>query len=235
MNSSELDHSPPSAAGRTGAGTADPAGPDLTLTGVTDEELAGAAAAGDTEAFTELVARLSPPLLRYLRRMVPDPQTAEDLAQDTLLDAWRGLPDFAFRSSTKTWVFAIAHRKTVDFRRRRRDIPTAEEQFFDVAAPEPLPSDEALRKTLVEALGGELNTLPQNARAVWWLREVEGLSLTEISRVLQISTGSVRGHLQRTRRYLAARLAPWRPGGGEPTSTDSRHGGKESRREQRDR
>lgn len=182
------------------------------LSELSEDELAQVAAVGDTEAFTELVTRLSPPLLRYLRRMVSDPQVAEDLAQDTLLDAWRGLPDFGFRSSVKTWVFAIAHRKTIDFRRRRRDIPTDDTRFVDLAAAEPIPLDEVLRQTLVEALHAELHTLPQTARAVWWLREVEGLSLTEISRVLQISTGSVRGHLQRSRRYLATRLAPWRPG-----------------------
>lgn len=199
VNSSESGHSSPASG--------------LALGNLSDDELAAAAAVGDTEAFSELVARLTPPLLRYLRRMVPDSQTAEDLAQDTLLDAWRGLPDFGFRSSVKTWVFAIAHRKTIDYRRRRRDIPTDDIQFADLAAAEPLPSDEAMRQTLVEALGTELLTLPQNSRAVWWLREVEGLSLAEISRILQISTGSVRGHLQRSRRYLATRLEPWRPGG----------------------
>ena len=158
---------------------------------------------------------MSPILLRYLRRMVPDPQTAEDLAQDTLLDAWKGLPDFAFRSTFRTWMFAIAHRKTVDHRRRRHDIPTADEHFADLAATEPLPADEVMRSTLVEALRVELGHLPSTSRAAWWLREVEGLSLTEISRVLCISTGSVRGHLQRSRKFLATRLAPWRTGAPE--------------------
>jgi RNA polymerase sigma-70 factor (ECF subfamily) len=183
----------------------------LAVADLSDEELAAAAGVGDTEAFTELVTRLLPVLLRYLRRMVNDPQVAEDLAQDTLLDAWRGLPDFAFRSTFKTWMFSIAHRKTVDHRRKKRDIPTDDTRFVDLAAAEPLPSDEALRHTLVDALGVELRSMPQTSRAVWWLREVEGMSLSEIARVLNISTGSVRGHLQRSRKYLATRLEPWRP------------------------
>ena len=75
---------------------------------MSDDDLAGAAAVGDQDAFEILVTRLSPGLLRYLRRMVTDPQIAEDLAQDTLLDAWKGLPDFEFRSTFRTWMFGIA-------------------------------------------------------------------------------------------------------------------------------
>ena len=220
VNSRDAGHSDesPSAAGQhSGAprpslrSAPGPSSPAPAFSDFSEDELAAAAAAGDAEAFSVLVGKLSPSLLRYLRRMVDDPQTAEDLAQDTLLDAWRGLPDFAFRSSFKTWMFGIAHRRTVDHWRRRRDIPTAEERFADLTDPHPLPADDVLHTSLVEALRRELTTLPETSRAVWWLREAEGLSLTEISRVLQISVGSVRGHLQRSRRYLATRLAPWRP------------------------
>lgn len=189
----------------------------LDLAEVSEDELAAAAAVGDAEAFTELVTRLSPVLLRYLRRMIADPQAAEDVAQDTFLDAWRGLPDFGFRSSFKTWMFAIAHRKTIDYRRRRRDVPTDDDAFADLAAAAPLPADETLHRNLVDALGAELATLPRTSRAVWWLREVEGQSLGEIARILAITPGSVRGHLQRSRKYLATRLEPWRPGAGDRT------------------
>ncbi|AZG48714.1 RNA polymerase sigma factor [Gordonia insulae] len=187
---------------------------------MSDDELAAAAAVGDREAFGVLVARVSPGLLRYLRRMISDPLAAEDLAQDTLLHAWKGLPDFGFRSSFRTWMFSIAHRKTVDHHRRHREIPTDEERFADLADPQPLPADQAEHASLVDALRAELRNLPTTSRATWWLRETEGLSTEEISRVLQISTGSVRGHLQRSRKYLSVRLAPWRPGAPPTTARD---------------
>ncbi|MFW0785089.1 RNA polymerase sigma factor [Gordonia sp. CPCC 206044] len=186
----------------------------LSLGELTDDHLAAAAAVGDEEAFGVLVHRMSPVLLRYLRRMVADPQIAEDLAQETLLHAWKGLPDFGFRSSFRTWMFTIAHRKTVDHWRKRRDVPADDEQFADLAHPGPLPAEEVERSTLIEALRSELGNLPPTSRAAWWLKEVEGLSLEEISRILQISTGSVRGHLQRSRKFLSTRLSPWRPGSG---------------------
>lgn len=180
-----------------------------------DDELAAASAAGDAEAFGVLVTRLSPSLLRYTRRMVSDPQIAEDLAQETLLQAWKGLGDFAFRSSFRTWMFSIAHRKVIDHHRRRRDVPTPEEHFVDLASPVAPPSDEVMRRSLTEALRTELGSLPPTSRAAWWLREVEGLSLTEIAGILQVTPGSVRGHLQRSRKFLATRLEPWRPGAGD--------------------
>ncbi|GAA4670119.1 RNA polymerase sigma factor [Gordonia humi] len=184
----------------------------LDLEELSDDELAGAAAAGDTEAFDVLVRRMSPVLLRYMRRMVGEPQIAEDLAQETLLDTWKGLPDFAFRSSFRTWMFAVAHRKTVDHYRRRRDLPTDGERFAELVAQGPLPADKAEHSALVDALRVELGHLPRMSRAAWWLKEVEGLTIIEISEVLRISTGSVRGHLQRSRKFLVSRLAPWQPG-----------------------
>ncbi len=187
--------------------------PAIVLDDLSDDELAAASAVGDAEAFGVLVTRVTPGLLRVLRRMVPDRQIAEDLAQETLLDAWKGLGDFGFRSTFRTWMFSIAHRKVVDHLRRRRDVPTEGERFIDLASPDPLPADQVINTSLVEALQRELAAMPDTPRAVWWLRETEGLSIADIARVLGISHGSVRGHLQRSRRYLATRLSPWRPAG----------------------
>ncbi|WP_132992641.1 RNA polymerase sigma factor [Gordonia zhaorongruii] len=188
----------------------------LPLAELDDDELAGAAAVGDTEAFAVLVQRMSPSLLRYMRRMVNDPQTAEDLSQETLVDAWKGLPDFGFRSSFRTWMFRIGHRKAVDHYRRMHDVPTTAERFAELESAGPLPAESAESSLLWDALRDELQNLPHMSRAAWWLREVEGMSLNEISQVLRISSGSVRGHLQRSRKFLLTRLAPWQPGGTAP-------------------
>ncbi|MBM7366137.1 RNA polymerase sigma factor [Gordonia hydrophobica] len=197
-------------------------GDDVGLDGFTDEELAAAAAAGDPEAFEVLVTRMAPIVLRFVRRMVGDAQTGEDLAQETVLALWRGLPEFAFRSTVRTWVLGIAHRKVVDHYRRRRDVPAPDTRFADLEAPEPLPAEAAEQTALRDALRTELSQMQATPRAVWWLREVEGLSLAEIATVLSLTDGSVRGHLQRSRAFLTTRLAPWKPGAsvhaGEPSA-----------------
>ncbi|MBJ7290849.1 MAG: sigma-70 family RNA polymerase sigma factor [Williamsia sp.] len=183
-----------------------------------DELLARAAAIGDRAAFDELVRRTLPMLLRYANRMTPDRQNAEDVVQETLLAAWKGLPRFGFQSSFRTWVFSIAHRKIIDIRRKRSELAADDEFLSAVPSSSPTPVDDAMETSLMDALERELADLPYNSRAAWWLREMEGLSHPEIARILQITPGSVRGHLQRTRARLAERMEPWRPGGtGDPT------------------
>ncbi len=191
-----------------------------------DELLARAAAIGDRAAFDELVHRTLPVLLRYARRMTPDQQNAEDIVQETLLASWKGLPRFNFQSSFRTWVFSIAHRKIIDLRRKHRELAADDEFLAAVPSTSPTPIDDAMEMSLMEALERELADLPYNSRAAWWLREMEGLSHPEIARILQITPGSVRGHLQRTRARLAERMEPWRPGGtGDPSGS----GGAENR------
>ncbi|SIS22462.1 RNA polymerase sigma factor [Williamsia sterculiae] len=180
----------------------------------TDESLARAAALGDRVAFDELVRRTMPSLLGYTRRMVADRQAAEDAAQETLIAAWKGLPRFGFRSSFRTWVFGIAHRKIVDQRRRHVEYTGHDDAFDMLEAEAPGPGEVAEGASMLMALRYELAQLPPVTRAVWWLREMEDLSHPEIAHILDISPGSVRGRLQRARRELAERMEPWRPVGG---------------------
>lgn len=177
-----------------------------------DETLARAAEVGDRAAFDELVRRTLPMLLRYARRMVSDAGNAEDVVQEALLAAWKGLPRFGFQSSFRTWVFSIAHRKIIDLRRRRSEVAADDEFLTAIPSSSPTPLDDAMGTSLRDALERELAELPYLSRATWWLREMEGLSHPEIARVLDITPNSVRGHLQRTRARLAERMEPWRPG-----------------------
>lgn len=178
-----------------------------------EESLIRAAALGDRIAFDDLVRHHLKPLLRYATRLTGSVTTAEDITQETFLAAWRGLPNFAFESSFRTWLFTIASRKTIDLRRRQAAIPVTGEAFEGTEERAPGPDAQALSHSLLEALQDELGKLSYHSRASWWLREVEGLSHDEIATTLSITRGSVRGHLQRARAQLAERLAPWNPGG----------------------
>ncbi|WP_193560267.1 RNA polymerase sigma factor [Tsukamurella sputi] len=184
-------------------------GADL-LRSLSDETLTRRAQRGDTAAFDVLVQRHAPAMHRFVARTMPERSDCDDIVQESLIAAWKALPNFAFRSSLRTWLFSIASRKTADVLRRRAPVVDSE-AVVEAAASGPGPVEKATDRDFLDALGRELGRLPYPARAAWWLREVDGLSVAEIAAVLRTTEGSVRGHLQRTRQRLAEALGEYWP------------------------
>ncbi|SDD13076.1 RNA polymerase sigma-70 factor, ECF subfamily [Nocardioides lianchengensis] len=177
-----------------------------------DEALVRAARLGDEVAFATIVDRHGPGMHRYALRLVGGRDAdAAEVAQDALVSAWRSLPSFGGDSALRTWLFRIVHRRAADLTRRRRPVPI-DDQLLSHLVPEA--AENALRsildEELVEALQRCLDELPWHQRAVWLLREVEGMSYDEIASTLSLSVGSVRGHLHRGRRTISERMARWR-------------------------
>ena len=159
-------------------------------------------------------------------------QDAEDIVQETLLAAWRGLSGFEERASLRTWLYRIATNRCLNAlrarpRRRARlpdgrrrpspppvpsrsgSSPTPTRCSKDIA--ETLPGPEARYETR-EALGlafmAGLQHLPPRQRAALVLREVLGFRTAEVAEMLETSEASVKGCLQRARATLDARLRP---------------------------
>ncbi|ADG99299.1 RNA polymerase, sigma-24 subunit, ECF subfamily [Segniliparus rotundus DSM 44985] len=180
------------------------------LASLSDELLARRAQHGDGEAFDALVARHARALLRFVQSTYPDRSGCEDIVQETFIAAWKALPTFGFRSQFRTWLYSLASRKTIDALRKRgagSDLGAIPETP-DVR---PGPGQQVLNGEFLAALRSQLSRLPYPARAAWWLREVHELPLAEIAAILRTTEGSVRGHLQRTRKHLAEALREFRP------------------------
>lgn len=177
-----------------------------------DEALARAAAVGDDEAFAHVVERYGPGMYRYAVRLVGGSVSdAEEVTQEAFISAWKSLPTFAERSSLKTWLYRLVHRRAADLQRHRRPTPIDDallSRLVRTAAENPL--QQMLDDELLAALQSALNEIPWHQRAVWLLREVEGMAYQDIAAALELSVGSVRGHLHRGRRTLAERMARWR-------------------------
>jgi RNA polymerase sigma-70 factor (ECF subfamily) len=179
---------------------------------VTDDRvLAAAARAGDEAAFETLVRRHGPALYRYARRMTADADAVNDIVQDTFVSAWRQIGTFRGDSSVRTWLFAICARKVVDSHRVKRAIP------IDDRLIEPMATDDdhdpfasASNSAFLEAMEMALRELPPRQRAVWMLREIEGMTFPQIGTVLSLSPDGARGHHHRARATLRQRLAQWR-------------------------
>ncbi|GAB3110058.1 sigma-70 family RNA polymerase sigma factor [Janibacter alkaliphilus] len=177
-----------------------------------DEALVRAVRLGDEQAFATVVDRYGPGMYRYAVRLVGGSDAdAAEATQEALVSAWRGLPTFEGRSSLKTWLYRLVHRRAVDLVRQRRPVPVEDEQLAAVAPPaRDDPLGAVLDGELLAALQQALDELPWGQRSVWLLREVEGMSYEEVASALSMTTGSVRGNLHRARRALAERMAPWR-------------------------
>lgn len=177
---------------------------------LSDDALARRAQRGDADAFDTLVVRHAPALHRFVANTHPDRDECDDIVQETFITAWKALPTFAFRSQFRTWLYSLASRRTIDALRRRRPH-SALDSTADTPDLTPGPGQRALAGDFMAALNRELALLPYPARAAWWLREVYDLPLSEIATVLHTTEGSVRGHLQRTRKRLATALEEFRP------------------------
>lgn len=186
--------------------------PDGPRGGPSDDALVRAARVGDEEAFREIVDRYGPGMYRYALRQVGGSEVdAAEVTQEAFISAWKSLGTFEGRSSLKTWLFRLVHRRASDLQRHRRPTPIDDALLSRVVSPaDDNPLQDLLDSELLAALQMALNELPWHQRATWLLREVEGLSYAEIGVALGLPVGSVRGHLHRGRRTLAERMARWR-------------------------
>ena len=162
------------------------------------------AAAGDVAAFEELYRANAGRVFLLCMRMAGDEAMAEELAQEAFVRAWQKLGSFRGESAFSTWL----HRLTVNVvlgnrrstaRREARVKPVAEEVLADVAVNDSWPADAI---DLTRAISG----LPEGARTVFVLHDVEGFRHHEISRLLGVAEGTSKAQLHRARKLLRKAL-----------------------------
>ena len=192
-----------------------------------------AASAPTEEDFRLLVENHRRELHAHCYRMLGSLHDAEDALQDTLLRAWRGLPEFSGRGSLRGWLYRIATNACLDAisRRSRRVLPIDYgpsstpssgngEPLVESVWIEPYP-DEAIgladgyagpdaryeqREAVELAFVASLQHLPATQRAVLILRDVLGFSAREVAETLETSVASVNSAMQRARRAVEQRL-----------------------------
>jgi len=184
------------------------------MTGAIDRnaELLQAYAAGDDEAFDELVRLNQDRVFALLYRFLGPRSNIEDLAQDVFLRVLRAAPRYEPRAKFTTWLYRIVFNVAVNETQRGAkhrmpsldapDMPMA----VDLRSDDPvadLEGDE--RKTLLhEAIG----RLPENQRAAILLAAIDGMSLKEVAVVIGSTDKAVKSLLHRARLSLRAELAP---------------------------
>lgn len=167
---------------------------------------------GDLLAFEQLVDRYQSRLLGLCIRMLHHRANAEDIVQDTFLTTWRKLGTLHDPAAFKTWIFRLTSNACLDFLRRSNVQRTdTVDPTTTVTQPAAEPSVEQQVETTaaVDELDQVLSTLPAEQRLVWLLYEVERHSYTEISKILKITEGSVRGRIHRARIAIVEGMKTW--------------------------
>jgi RNA polymerase sigma-70 factor (TIGR02960 family) len=181
------------------------------------------ARAGDGDAFRELTDPFRRELHLHCYRILGSVQDAEDLVQETLLAAWRGLERFEGRASLRSWLYRIATNRCLNAlrgrRRRPKEVPVMVEPPEPTRLSDPIwlePYPDVLLEDMVNSAPGPharyetreaiglafvtvLQHLPPRQRAVLVLRDVLGYSSEEAADMLETSQAAVKAALQRAR------------------------------------
>ena len=174
-----------------------------------DHELIARVLVGDDRpAFGELVRRHQSAVRRFLRHLLKgDHATADDLAQETFLQAYRSLRRFQGGASFSTWLLGIAHNLWRNHRRRQRP-----ELGLEAAESElPVTPDGTELAGLREDLKAATSQLNPQEQLVLQLNFGQGLSHSEIATLLEWPLGTVTTHLTRGKERLRTELAAWNP------------------------
>lgn len=180
-----------------------------------DLSLVRRAQAGDAEAFGTLVRRHQERIYGLAFRLTGDHASADDLAQETFVRAWRGIGQFGGRSGFYTWLYRIALNlafsrwKKAQSRRELSLEPEILEKQRDPSRRGEDGAGEARSREIAAALEEALAGLSAEHRSTVVLREMEGLSHGEIARISRCSEGTVRSRLHYAKRILKRKLAKY--------------------------
>jgi len=167
----------------------------------------------DAEALDHLVA-----LRTLARRLVPNHTEAEDLVQDTYVNALRASDRFTSGTNLKAWLRTILTNLVKNHRRDRgRSRVQIDEQAVARAAHSHASEEVSAEQQLLNDVVGPhlreaLESMPKELRDAVWLRDVEDLSYAEIARRLRVPVGTVMSRISRGRRLLHERLVTRRAG-----------------------
>lgn len=171
---------------------------------------------GDKSACAQCVELHAPGLYRLALRLMSDPAEAEDVVQETFLNAFKSIDSFEWRAGLKTWLYRIATNAALMRLRRKTPLNVSVElpeedgavtvpaQLFDWCC---LPEHDFATSEAKTQLEAAIRALPEKLRAVFVLRELEGLSGEETAQTLGISVDTVKTRLHRGRLWLRERLA----------------------------
>lgn len=176
---------------------------------LSDNEIVRRVVAGETALFELIMRRHNQRIYRTVRGIIRDESEAEDVMQQAYVNAYAHLAQFEERASFSTWLTRIAINEAFA-RVRPRALRLAddinESVMEEISSKEPDPEQLASAAELRRMVEAEVAALPESYRVVLMLREIEGLSTTEVSETLGVSEDVVKTRLYRAREILRSNM-----------------------------
>ncbi len=178
---------------------------------IADEEIVARVVGGETLLFELLMRRHNQRVYRTVRAILGADNEAEDVMQQTYLNAFSHLSSFAGHSRFSTWLTSIAVNEALARRRRSgaaalRIVKSDDDPVLEIRASGPDPEQQVMTSELQQLLEKEIMSLPEHYRSVLVLRQVEGLSTEETAECLGVSGDVVKTRLRRARVMLREAL-----------------------------
>jgi RNA polymerase sigma-70 factor (ECF subfamily) len=161
---------------------------------------------GDERAFSLIVRAYEVPVFNYVLRLVGDRSLAEDLTQEVFLRVFQGLSGFSLRSKFTTWLFQVTKNRVLDEMRANERRPRA------VVALEDAPPLEVVdapfeRLETIDAVWRAVENLTVDLKMALLLRDIVGMSYTEIADALEITLATVKWRIYKAREDVQLALA----------------------------
>jgi len=160
---------------------------------------------GDERAFAIIVRAYETPVFNYVLRLVGDRALAEDLTQEVFLRVFQGLPKFSLRCKFTTWLFQVTKNRVLDELRASERRPRHLVALDDVAPLEVMDAPIERGET-VDALWRAIDGLSTDLKMALLLRDVAGLSYTEIADALEVTLATVKWRIYKAREEVQIAL-----------------------------
>jgi RNA polymerase sigma factor (sigma-70 family) len=175
------------------------------LSSLSDDDLVARFRAGDETAFTEIHRRFRSPLIAFARRMLHGSgHDAEDVVQDSLIRAYRGLRVTDRAMTLRPWLYMIVRNRALDELRTPRRSECFDDAARLAAAPAADPAQCFAERDEMRRLVAEIGRLPERQRMALVLREFDGRTHAETARALRTTVPATKSLIIRARSNLGA-------------------------------
>ena len=161
---------------------------------------------GDERAFNLILRAYETPVYNYVLRLVGDRSLAEDLTQEIFLRVYQGLPKFSLRCRFTTWLFQVAKNRVLDELRANERRPRSVVNIEDIPPLEVLDAPME-RAEAIDAVWRAVDDLNVDLKMALLLRDVVGLSYTEIADSLEITLATVKRRIYKAREDVQLAMA----------------------------